>query len=325
MKRISISLLLLAVILGACAKAAPAVEPTAAEVAPTKASPPEPTHSDLAYIDDGDPRHALDVYLPDAVEGPLPTLFFIHGDGDTKEDHRAFAGAFTERGNVAVLIDYRSPNEPGRPLDIQDAFCALAWVHENAGEYSFDADNIVVFGFSVGGLIAANLGTIDDPNQFMQDCPHQLPESSWVRGVTTFAAVLGTPEICLNASWCMAGAASGNSIPLQEMVTIFEDLRDVPPSEWAGNPDMSSDVLSFAQSLPLYWVDGGEPPFVVIHGTDDALVPSGESEAFVAYLQSAGVKAELVLVSGAGHQSIYPASPSFPAIVDAGASLLVAP
>lgn len=325
MKRISISLLLLAVILAACAEATPAVEPTVVDVASTEASPPEPAHSNLAYVDDGDPRHALDVYLPDGAEGSLPTLLFIHGEGDTKADHSAFAGAIIDRGNAAVLIDYRSPNEPGRPLDIQDAFCSLAWVHANADEYGFDTNRIVAFGFSIGGLMAANIGTIDDANQFMEDCPHQLPESSWVRGVATFAAVLGTPEVCLNASWCMLGAASGNSIPLQEMVSIFEDLRDVPPSDWAGNPGLNPDTLSFAQSLPLNWVDGDEPPFVVIHGTDDALVPSGESEAFVAHLQSAGVDAELVLVSGAGHQSIYPASPSFPAIVEAVASLLAAP
>lgn len=280
-------------------------------------APAAPAYLGVAYVDDGEPKHTLDIYLPREAEARLPTLLVIHGTEDTKESHKGLAGYFAERGYAVVLAEYRYPNEPGRPLMLQDAFCSLAWVHANAETYGFDRDRIFVFGFSLGGLIAATLGAVDDTSQFMEGCPNQLLQSSRTRGVATYAAMLGTPEVCLSESWCLLGAALGNKIPMTQMLPIAEALKEIPPSSWRDNIQLSEEAISFAQTLPLYWVDGSEPAFLLVHGSDDALVPPTESEAFGARLQSAGVDTGLVLVPGAGHQSIYPRGPSFTTIVEA--------
>ena len=279
--------------------------------------PAAPAYLGVAYVNDGDPKHTLDIYLPREAEARLPTLLVIHGTEDTKEDHKGLAGYFAERGYAVVLAEYRYPNEPGRPLMLQDAFCSLAWVHANAKTYGFDGDRIFVFGFSLGGQIAATLGAVDDTSQFMEGCPNQLLQSSRTLGVATYAAMLGTPEICLSESWCLLGAASGNKIPMTQMLPIAEALKEIPPSSWRDNIQLSEEAISFAQTLPLYWVDGSEPAFLLVHGSDDAIVPPSESEAFGARLESAGVDMGLVLVSGAGHHSIYPRGPSFTTIVEA--------
>jgi acetyl esterase/lipase len=91
----------------------------------------------------------------------------------------------------------------------------------------------------------------------------------------------------------------------------------VPPSDWQDSPDLSAATGDWAQQAPLYWVEGSEPPFLLIHGEADEVVPPRESEAFAAYLAEADVEAELLLLPGAGHLSIVPSSPSFPAIVEA--------
>jgi len=271
----------------------------------------------VAYIDDGDPRHTLDIYLPEGGAAPLPTLFVIHGPGGTKEGLNGLAGYFVERGYAAVLTDYRYPFELSRPLMFQDAMCSLAWVHDNADAYGFDRERIVVFGYSLGGLIAATLGSVDDTSQLLEGCPHQLPQSGWTQGVATYAAVLVTPEVCLTASWCMAGAAEANGITVTQMLEIFEDLREVPPSTWRDSREISEEARSFAQTSPLSWVDGSEPPFLIIHGSSDDVVPPAESEAFAAWLEGAGVEVELMLLPGAGHFSIIPSSPSFMDIAEA--------
>jgi acetyl esterase/lipase len=302
--------------------------PATDEAVPTATSESKvvsPTHSDVSYIQDGDPKHTLDIYLPEAAQGPSKTVFFIHGDGDTKEDHIGVGSYLAERGYAAVLTEYRYPNEPDRPYMLQDVFCSLAWVHANADTYGFDTNRIVAFGFSLGGLIAADVGAVDDPASLMADCPHQLPGMPLVNGVATYAGLLGTPEVCLQASWCMSGAATGNSIPLPQMVPIFEALRAVPASDWRDGNQLSAEAASFARTLPAFWIDGSEPEYLLIHGSSDDRIPPAESEALASRLQSAGVTTELVLLPTAGHQSIYPASPSFEIILEAVESFLAGP
>jgi acetyl esterase/lipase len=272
-----------------------------------------PTHDNLPYLEDGDPAHSLDIYLPQDAEGPHPTLLILHGGDSTKEDFNFLGGHFAQQGYAAVPAGFR----PSAGKDVNDAFCALAWVHANGESYGLDPQRIVVFGYSVGGLVAANLGTVDDPSLFLESCPHSLPESGWTQGVATYAAVLITPEACLSQGWCMFGSAEAAGLTLAEMEAIFGEMLAVPPSEWRTRSEMSPEARDWAQQAPLYWVDGSEPPFLLIHGQADEVVPPGESEAFAAYLQEADAEAELLLLPGAGHLSIVPSSPSFPAIVEA--------
>lgn len=272
-----------------------------------------PTHADIPYHDDGDPQHTLDIYLPEGQNGPLPTLFILHGDDSTKEDFNFLAGYFVEQGYAAIATEFRSPAGD----HIRDVSCSLAWVHANADAYGLDPQRIVVFGYSVGGLLSAMLGTVDDPGLFLEGCPHSPPESGWTQGVATYAAVLGTPEACLVESWCIFGSALAHGVTVDVMGGIYDELLDVPPSGWRGSGELSQEARDVAQGLPLYWLEGSEPPFLLIHGDADEWVPSGESEAFATYLEEAGVEAELLLIPGAGHLSIVPSSPSFFTIVEA--------
>jgi dipeptidyl aminopeptidase/acylaminoacyl peptidase len=88
---------------------------------------------------------------------------------------------------------------------------------------------------------------------------------------------------------------------LDEIDVIFGELSNVPPSEWLDSSELSEETRMLARSLPLAWLDGSEPPFLLIHGAVDEMVPPGESEAFASRLRAAGVQAELMLLPGAGH------------------------
>ena len=52
---------------------------------------------------------------------------------------------------------------------------------------------------------------------------------------------------------------------------------------------------------PLTYVDPTDPPFLMVHGDKDPLVPHGQSEILQAELQKAKVKEELYTVAGGGH------------------------
>ncbi len=272
----------------------------------------QPAFADLAYKDDGSPDHLLDLYLPAEGAAPHPVILLVHGDGDTKEDHNGMAGFFNQAGFAAVLITYSDP-----PEMVSDAACALAWTIANAGKYGLDPDRIIVYGFSVGGMVAATLGSLDNRSEQVNDCGYPLPERGGILGIAAYEGVFGTPEECLAASWCLAGAASGSGVPLMELQPIFETLREADPKTWSDAGAVGPAAEEFARQFPLYWLDGSEPPFLIVHGSGQDGLPREESQAFASRLEAAGVDVELVLLPNASHQSVYPSSPSFPAIAGA--------
>jgi dipeptidyl aminopeptidase/acylaminoacyl peptidase len=50
----------------------------------------------------------------------------------------------------------------------------------------------------------------------------------------------------------------------------------------------------------MSWVDGSEPPFLIIHGTSDRDIPSWMSEDFASALEESGAAVKLLLLE-AGH------------------------
>jgi acetyl esterase/lipase len=272
----------------------------------------KPTYPNIAYNNDANPDHLLDLYLPSEGQPPYPTILMLHGDGDQKEDHNGMAAYFNEAGFAAVLPDYSDDHFQM----VADALCSLAWTGANAGKYGLDADRIAVFGFSVGGMVAATMGALDDPAAELQGCNNSLPAGGSLLGVAVYEGVLGTPEGCFSHSWCLAGATSGTGIPLMQLQPIFDTLRDTPPQDWKDPQIVGPEAQAFASKFPLFWLDGSEPPYLIIHGAGD-LIPRTGSEAFARRLEDAGVSAQLVLLPDASHQSVYPASPSFPKIAGA--------
>src|SRR5438477_8510605 len=65
---------------------------------------------DVAYLDDGNPDHRLDVYRPTNRSGPFPTVLYVHGGGFrilSKDTHWILALAVAPRGSPAFNVNYR--------------------------------------------------------------------------------------------------------------------------------------------------------------------------------------------------------------------------
>jgi acetyl esterase/lipase len=75
----------------------------------------------------------------------------------------------------------------------------------------------------------------------------------------------------------------------------FLPITDADIAEIFGPPER------YPQSQPINFVDGDEPPFLLLHGRDDDLVRPRESESLAAKLQAAGVPCELRIYPDVGH------------------------
>jgi acetyl esterase/lipase len=201
----------------------------------------------------------------------------IHGGGfraRSKTLYSRLAGHLNELGYAVVSTDYRLTPSYSHPAQVEDVFCALAWVHANHATYGFDNEHIIVMGDSSGGYLAAMLGTVDPPSLYLENCPHALPASDWIQGVVVFYGFYDFTSI--------------DGYRREEVVGYLQpfwgaEYSEIPPE-------------TLAEMSPMSWVDGSEPPFLLIHGTSDTSIPSWMSEKFAAELDDAGVDVELLLV-----------------------------
>lgn len=241
-----------------------------------------PRNPNIAYVDDGDARHVLDVYLPEMYAGdePLPTLFMLHGGGyigGRKEFVRPVAEYFAEQGYAVVAPNYRLAPRHTFPAAIDDSFCALAWTYAHADVYGFDLERLFLIGESAGGNAAAMLGTVDDPAVFLNGCEYTLPSTPKPSGVIAYYM---PADLDCNCRGAQRFAALFLGVPLDaDIQTVREEWR---------------------VALPATYLTGDEPPFLLIHGTEDSLVPFSEAEAF--YAQAAPlIEIDLVAIEGADH------------------------
>lgn len=107
-----------------------------------------------------DTRQKLDVYIPVEASGKREVAVFFYGgswkSGD-RADYRFIGEAFTSRGFVTVIPDYRLYPEVRFPAFVGDGAEATAWVQANIDAFGGDPERIFLVGHSAGGHIAAML------------------------------------------------------------------------------------------------------------------------------------------------------------------------
>lgn len=114
--------------------------------------------TNLAYIDDGDPMHFLDIYYPQGTTTPIPVIIDIHGGGwmyGTKDLNKNYCLTLASMGFAVVNPSYRLCPQTTIPGQIQDIFAAFRWLDDNGAKYCCDMNNVFVTGDSAGGHLAA--------------------------------------------------------------------------------------------------------------------------------------------------------------------------
>jgi acetyl esterase/lipase len=243
----------------------------------------------------------VDVYVPSARTAPVACVLWIHG-GAWLYGTRAFPPEYwpdgllfqllIDAGLAVATIDYRHSREAPFPAQLHDAKAALRYVRKFADQFGIDPDRIGVWGESAGGHLAALLAlTSSEPE--LEGSDGVVGIESSVKAVVDFYGVsnLATMPSLMESfppEWIETLKASSGGLPPDPMA-IF--LRDSPLPE--------SDRERLAS--PISHVKAGAPPFLLIHGENDSVVPFAQSIAFRDVLLAAGVSVELVPVPGADH------------------------
>ena len=267
-------------VLASCAVASPA------GAQPGPGGPhPEGTKvlKDLAYVPGGHERQKLDLYLPPAG-ARWPLVVAIHGGAfrmGSKDSEPA--GAFVARGFAVAAINYRLSQHAVFPAQIEDGKAAVRWLRANAAQYGYDPGRVASYGASAGGHLAAMLGTAGDVTAF--DVGENAGVSSRVQAVVDFFGP--TDFLQMDA----------HRLSPQAMV---HDTPDSPESQLVGGP-IRDNPEKVARANPITYVTADDPPFLMVHGDADLLVPHHQSELLEATLRKAGVRVRLVTIPGGPH------------------------
>jgi acetyl esterase/lipase len=177
------------------------------------------------------------------------------------------------RGYLVVSVNYRLAPQYKFPAQIEDVKCAIRFLRAKASNYGLNPEKIGVWGGSAGGHLVALLGTTD-AGAGLEGSGGYSNQSSRVRAVVDFF-----------------GPAELNTMFRGHQLDVMENVFGVT--------DPESPVLKVAG--PVTYISKDDPPFLIVHGDKDAVVPLNQSQILYDRLLAAGVPAKLVVVKNAGH------------------------
>jgi acetyl esterase/lipase len=212
---------------------------------------------------EGGRRARLDIYRPRERDlSGAPVLIQIHGGGwtiGTKEQQGLLLmNRMAQQGWVCVSANYRLAPKHSFPTQIVDVKRAIAWVHENIGQFGGDPSYVAITGGSAGGHLASL--------------------AALTPGLPDFQPGFEDSDTSLSA--CVSFYGIYDVAGLTETQSAV-DMRDRFMAPWVFRKDPETDLDDFVQASPLAHVDEHTPDFFVIHGRNDTLAPVQEARAFV--------------------------------------------
>jgi acetyl esterase/lipase len=128
----------------------------------------------ITYLTANNWEAKLDVYQARDATTSNPTLVYFHGGGwvaGSKEGSSLTFLPFLSMGWNVVDVEYRLAKISLAPAAVQDALCAVRWVHRNGKEYNVDTNRLVVMGNSAGGHLALTTGMTPASESLDSLCP----------------------------------------------------------------------------------------------------------------------------------------------------------
>ena len=212
----------------------------------------------------------MDASIPDGP-GKFPAVIIVHGGGwvagDRKVNVQPLFQPLSDAGFAWFSISYRLASDISQfGLAIEDVRQAIRFVKSHTAEYHIDPDRIALIGESAGGQLAAMATLRGGPDTKVQAV------------VTLYAP---TDLVAL--------AKNSNYVPS----SIRDSVR--------GTPFEGLLLAGLAQLSPINNIRRDMPPFLLIHGTADSMVPFDQSRDMCDRMKAAGASCEIYPVKGGGH------------------------
>lgn len=243
------------------------------------------TYEGLEYATPAGESLLLDLRVPDG-RGPHPVILYLHsGAWITGDRTGGPAIRQASRGYAVASAEYRLAPKHIWPAQVEDAKAAVRWLRAHAARFNLDPNRIGVFGASAGGHIASVLGT-----------------SGGVPSLEGFA--LGNAQFSSRVKVVVDLFGPTDLLKIEEQklpcIPLNGNAPNMPPSLLMGCPIQECKEKT-ATANPITYVTRDDPPFLIMHGMLDCLVPYKQSVILHDALQRGGVDSRLILIPNGDH------------------------
>lgn len=231
---------------------------------------PFKTERDVVYARPGGTPLEMTLYYPPEAKDPdalddtkFPGMVVLHGGAwsmGTRYQQAWYCREFARCGFVVMTIDYRMLPDYAFPHCLHDAKSAVRWLRLHADEYRVHPDYIAAFGASSGGHLAAFLAVTRPEDGF---------EGEENPGVSSRVGAAISLYGAVDLTFYRDAAEKGIDCDADpDVVRAFVD------GAGRGRGD------AFETASPITYIHEAMAPVLLIHGTNDRLVPIEQSEAF---------------------------------------------
>ena len=243
---------------------------------------------DVQYSENGQKLTLILPWAPNddrSHTAPMPLVVFVQGSAWKTPNLNyeiPFLSHLAEAGMVVATVCHRSSAE-GHPFPafLEDVKCAIRFLRAHATDYAIDPSRVAAFGTSSGGNTVCLLGlTGDDPAYRTGEYADQ------------------SDAVCAVVA----------CFPPTDLVTLFAGAEDSPifgeMLKGFFGEDRGTWPAKMREFSPVHRVEDGRayPPFLLLHGTGDSMVPHSQTEALYQRLKAAGAQVRACYVDGAEHE-----------------------
>ena len=231
------------------------------------ARPGEKVYRDVLFAAPGGHKLRMDLYVPQTAK-PAPVVMWMFGGcwRFGSKGYHVIMRDLTSAGIAVASIQYRMSNCAVYPAQLEDCRAAAQWLRDNGARYGIDASRMGASGESSGGQLAAVLAATEGKSRIQAVCT-LYP----VTDLIELGRLYEKRSVGLNLIEKLLGGSVEKKIELA------------------------------ADASPVYHISSSLPPFLIIHGERDKIIPVEHSEWFFRTLEDARVEAQLIVVPDKGH------------------------
>ncbi len=228
--------------------------------------PGEKIYRDVVFAAPGGHKLRMDLYVPRTAK-PAPVVLWFFGGGWSfgSKGYHVNVRDLTSAGIAVASVQYRMSSTAVYPAQLEDCQAAAQWLRVNGARYGIDATRMGASGESSGGQLAAMLAATEGKSRIRAVCALYAP----------------TDMVELAQLYSKPGKRS-----------LIDKLL-------GGTIDQKMDLA--IKASPLNYISRSMPPFLIIHGEFDGVVPLEQSERLFFALADAGVETQFIVASGKHH------------------------
>ncbi|HEY2932134.1 MAG TPA: alpha/beta hydrolase [Acidobacteriota bacterium] len=224
---------------------------------------------DIEFANIGGVSLTLDAWIPEGA-GPFLSVIVVHGGGFVNGNKQTYVkplfAPLADAGFVWFTINYRLAPQYRFPAAVEDVHRAIEFVKMHAREFKADPHRLALVGESAGGYLVS----------------YACAENKQDSNVAAVVSFYGPHDF--------------------ESRARTEGKLSDSAKAFFGVTELDASAFSVLRKVsPINLVKRDTPPFLLIHGTQDAQVSYQQSVLMCEKIRKAGGQCELYTIQGAGH------------------------